>query len=138
VKTAPAFERVYQFSVQSFVKIATISVVGLILTAGCSSPKPLGQSESSHHEVQIDPSQPPYIYISGEVRIPGKFAWTNGMTLQDAITSAHGFSDFARRRLRVNHSDGSADIYKLDSKRHLTNNPPVLPGDMIYSPGVEL
>jgi hypothetical protein len=56
------------------------------------------------------------------------------MTLQDAITAAHGFSDFARRGLRVNHSDGSVDIYKLDSKRHLTNNPPVFPGDLVYSP----
>ena len=115
-------------------KIATISVVGLLLAAGCASDKPEAQSAPSHHQAQIDPSQPPYIYISGEVRIPGKFAWTNGMTLQDAITAAHGFSDFANRRLRVNHSDGSVDIYKLDSKRRLTNDPPVFAGDMIYSP----
>jgi protein involved in polysaccharide export with SLBB domain len=115
-------------------KITTISVVGLILAAGCSSPKQQTQSAPSHPQAQIDPSQPPYIYVSGEVRVGGKFAWTNGMTLQDAITSAHGFSDFADRRLRVNHSNGSANIYRLDSKMHLTNNPPVSPGDMIFSP----
>lgn len=56
------------------------------------------------------------------------------MTLQDAIDEAHGFTDFASRKFRVRHSDGSLDIYELDSKMHLTNNLPVLPGDRIFSP----
>ena len=56
------------------------------------------------------------------------------MTLQDAITTAHGVSDFASRRLRVNHPDGSTEFYRFDSKMHITNNPPVFPGDVVYSP----
>jgi protein involved in polysaccharide export with SLBB domain len=115
-------------------KTPHILLLGVMVIAGCSSPKPQVQSVPSHPQAQLDLSQPPYIYVDGEVRVRGQFAWTNGMTLQDTIDTAHGFSDFAGRGLRVRHSDGSLDIYKLDSKMHLTNNPAVLPGDMIYSP----
>jgi protein involved in polysaccharide export with SLBB domain len=115
-------------------KIATFSVVGLILAAGCSSPEPQTQSAPSHSQAQIDLSQPKFVYVAGEVRIPGKVAWTNGMTLEDTLKAAGGFTDFARHRLRVNHPDGSVNIYNFDSKMHLTNNPPVLPGDLIYNP----
>jgi protein involved in polysaccharide export with SLBB domain len=115
-------------------KIATFSVVGLILAAGCSSPEPLTQNAPSHAQAQIDSSQPKFVYVAGEVRVPGRVAWTNGMTIDDTLKAAGGFTDFAHRRLRVNHPDGSANLYRLDSKMHLTNNPPVLPGDVIYSP----
>jgi protein involved in polysaccharide export with SLBB domain len=130
----PAFERFIRKRIQSFMKIAAISVVGIFLAAGCSSPKPEAPSASLRPQAQLDPSQPPYIYVNGDFRIPGQYAWTNGMTLQDAISAAHGFTDFAPRGLRIRHSDGSLDFYKLDSKMHLTNNPPVLPGDNILSP----
>jgi protein involved in polysaccharide export with SLBB domain len=115
-------------------KISILLLLVVIVATGCSSPKPQVQTAPARPQAQIAPSQPPYIYVDGEVRVRGQFAWTNGMTLQNAIDDAHGFTDFAPRKFRVRHSDGSLDIYKLDSKMHLTNNPPVLPGDQIYSP----
>jgi len=114
-------------------KTSNLLFAGLIAAAGCSNPAPKTQRVASA-QTQLNPSQPPYIYVDGEVRSPGQYAWTNGMTLQDAIDSARGFTDFARRGLRVRHSDGSLTVYKLNTKMHLTNNPPVLPGDQIFSP----
>jgi len=69
----------------------------------------------------------------GEVHNGGKIAWTNGMTLQDAINAAGGFTDFAPRKLHVIH-DGLTTVYKLGPGRTLPNNPSVQPGDKIYSP----
>jgi len=104
--------------------------IGLALATGCSSPP---------SEARIT-SPPPVlspnalcIYVHGEVVVPGKFAWTNGMTLQDAIHVAGGFTDFAPRKLRVVHNDQST-VYRLGPGWTFTNNPPVQAGDHIYSP----
>src|SRR5690349_2022240 len=89
--------------VQSFVKSSIALVIGLIMAAGCSSPK----SQPIPPKAQIDSSQPQYIYVDGEFRAGGKIAWTNGMTLKDAFTAAGGLTDFASRRFRVVHPNGS-------------------------------
>jgi len=80
------------------------------------------------------PSQQQVVYVDGEFRNPGPYDWTNGMTLQDAITAAGGLTDFAHLRLRIRHADGSMQIYKMKSGYHLTNNPPIQAGDSIMSP----
>jgi len=43
------------------------------------------------------PSQEQMIYVGGEVLNPGRFLWTNGMSLSSVIELAHGFTDFADR-----------------------------------------
>jgi protein involved in polysaccharide export with SLBB domain len=75
--------------------------------------------------------------MTGEFRKPGRYAWTHGMTLKDAIDAAGGFTDFARRRLRIRHWDGSEEGYRLGAGRILTNNPTLKPGDYVISPWVE-
>jgi len=96
---------------------------GLAFAIGCSSPTP----------PEIETSKEPFIYVRGEVRNGGKIAWTNGMTLQAAINAAGGFTDFARGKLEVIHGSVRT-VYRLGPGRTFTNNPPVQPGDWIFSP----
>jgi protein involved in polysaccharide export with SLBB domain len=56
------------------------------------------------------------------------------MTLQDGITAAGGFTDFARRRLFLYHSDGLAERYRLGPNFALTNNVALRPGDKLVNP----
>jgi len=114
-------------------KTSTLLLVGLVAAAGCSTSKPQAHQASLYPQSQPDGSQPPYIYVDGEVKFPGEYHWTNGMTLQDAVKLAGGFTDFAPRTLRVTHN-GSLTAYRLGPGRSITNNPPVYPGDQIYSP----
>src|SRR6185312_11139085 len=72
--------------------------ITLAFITGCSSPSPDTKSLSP---TEATSSKEPYIYVNGTVRNPGAVAWTNGMTLQDAVNAAGGFADFARPLLQV-------------------------------------
>src|SRR5262245_48388170 len=72
---------------------------------------------------------PPFVFISGEFWSPGRYVWTNGMSLKEGIAAAGGFTDFARRKFRLQHWDGSVETYWLGTGRALTNNPPLRAGD---------
>ncbi len=77
-----------------------------------------------------------YIYINGEVRMPGKAIYVPGMTFLRAIAVAGGYSTFASRtRVRVTHADGTS---KVVNGRSIERNPskdfPILPGDYIEVP----
>jgi hypothetical protein len=72
---------------------------------------------------------PPVIYVGGEVKNPGIYAWTNGMTLQDGISAAGGFA-FAYKVWLI-HPDGVKESFK---KQPLIFNPFLRPGDKIICP----
>jgi polysaccharide export outer membrane protein len=80
------------------------------------------------------PPTHPYIYISREVKNPGTYSWSRGMTLTDAISSAGGFTEFAgRSRISVFHEDHSvAGRYDYDRiLEHKSADPVLEPGDII-------
>lgn len=79
-------------------------------------------------------SETPVVYVDGDFKNPGRYSWTNGMTLKDAIEAAGGFTEFASRRGKVIHLDGRSEIFRLRGDWTRTNNPPVRPGDRIYNP----
>ena len=103
-------------------RVATICLCLLILVTGCSSPKP-----------ELNPSGP-FVYADGQFKKPGQIPWKNGMTLQDAVGLAGGFSEFASKPLRVRHSDGSEEVYQFNRDGKLMKNAPVQPGDVLFSP----
>jgi protein involved in polysaccharide export with SLBB domain len=105
-------------------KMLNASICGLMIAAGCSS-----QSRPA-----VTDAPPAAIYVDGEFNHHGKFAWTNGMRLQDAMDAAGVLTDFAHNKLRVNHWGGSVEIFRLAPHHQLTNNPLLRPGDRIYSP----
>jgi len=74
------------------------------------------------------------VYVDGEFRKPGRYAWTNGMRLKDAIEAAGGFTQFANHRIRLRHADGTVERYRLRGDWALTNNPTLKPGDSVMNP----
>ncbi len=74
------------------------------------------------------------IFVEGEVSRPGRFVWTNGLAITNAIALAGGFTDFAdRSRLEIRRSDGGIERYNFSRIiRGLTNNPVLRPYDQIY------
>jgi protein involved in polysaccharide export with SLBB domain len=75
-----------------------------------------------------------FVYVDGEFRNPGRYPWTNGMTLKDAIEAAGGFTKFANHRIRLYHLDGIGEKLRLSGNWFLTNNPNLKPGDRIINP----
>lgn len=76
-----------------------------------------------------------YVYVDGEVHAAGKVEYPGEMTIVKAITSAGGFTDFAKqtkvRLTRGNHTE------IINVKRAVTDpkyDVPVYPGDKIHVP----
>jgi len=129
-------------------KAASVLFFTACLFSGCTS------SESNHNSAfhftdppppssigTLQPVQPvmrgeapPLIFVGGEFTQPGRYAWTNGMTLRDAFAVAGGLTVFAESRIRLKHWDGSVERYKWSPKNPLTNNPTLRPGDSILNP----
>ena len=69
-------------------------------------------------------------YILGEVRNPGTYPFSPGLTVVRAVATAGGFTDRANtRRVFVQHSDETAERQYL-----LTTGTPVEPGDTVRIP----
>jgi protein involved in polysaccharide export with SLBB domain len=79
-------------------------------------------------------SETSFVFVSGDFRKPGRYSWTNEMTLKDAIDGAGGFTQFANRRIWLRHLDGTVERYRLRGDWFLTNNPALKPGDKVINP----
>ena len=99
-------------------RTAFLCIAAVCLLAGCAAPKP------------VYAPAPAYVYLDGEFKEPGVYAWTNGMTMRDAVVSAGGFTPFALHWIRVDHSDGTSESLKLLGGA-IANNPVLRPGDRI-------
>jgi len=75
-----------------------------------------------------------FVYVNGDFRNPGIYAWTNGMKLKDAIEAAGGFTEFSSHRIKLIHSDGISQRFRLRGDWMGTNNPALRPGDKIHNP----
>jgi hypothetical protein len=75
----------------------------------------------------------PFIYLSGYFKNPGSIAWTNGITLKDAI-EAGAISKFAPHSVLIIHADGSSVRYRLNEDFLPTNNPVLERDDNIAVP----
>src|SRR5687767_10338507 len=85
------------------------------MLAGCASrsPNPTAQAPSHaapppfHRTITIVTTNR-FVFVGGEVRHPGRFNWTEGLTLTNAVQAAGGFTDFANRSgLELRRADGS-------------------------------
>jgi len=69
-------------------------------------------------------------YIFGEVKLPGSYPYTNGMTVISAVAVAGGFTYRARKnRIRIVRGSGASQV-ELEAD----NDTPILPGDVIEIP----
>jgi protein involved in polysaccharide export with SLBB domain len=109
--------------------IITFIVLVLVTAMWC-----IHSSRASTAPPAADKHVEPYIYVLGGVRAPGRYGWTNGMTVLDGINAAGGFTDSAGRRIKIVHIDGGADSFDRDI-HDITNKPPMLKaGDSISVP----
>ena len=141
-------QRLRLSSVLDEMKPALLFFLTACLACGCGSSKqgpstpprfsdlPTPSPEPSQPQPQTAPPGPAplLVYVSGEFKKPGCYAWTSGMTLKDAIAAAGGFTEFAWERIRLQHWDGSSERFRWSGKRPLANNPPLKPGDKVINP----
>lgn len=82
----------------------------------------------------------PFVYVAGEVKLPGRIAWTNGLTLASAVNLAGGFTDFASKShvtlRRTNGTNAQFSVFHLVTSS--TNNPTLLSGDLVQVPARHL
>jgi protein involved in polysaccharide export with SLBB domain len=91
----------------------------------------------THPTIQVTPNREAatqVIYVSGEVRAPGRISLTPGMTIHDAITSAGGPTEFAGMK-KVKFTRGGqtreVDLRRADGAEAATQ---AQPGDRIHVP----
>jgi polysaccharide export outer membrane protein len=80
--------------------------------------------------------EPDFIFVSGEVRRPGKFAYSTGMTLQQALILAEGLTEWAsKKEIRIQRRVGERttdEVVNLKRVQERKIPDPVLrPGDLI-------
>lgn len=72
-------------------------------------------------------------YVSGEVKVPGRLVYVGQTTVNQAITSAGDFTDFANHKtvvlMRVNGDRVKVNVDRVRNGR--AEDPPVYPGDQI-------
>src|SRR5579872_5889166 len=77
-----------------------------------------------------------FYYVGGEVKSENRMVYLDQMTVLRAISTAGGFTDYARKtKVQVTRANG--EHFTVDCKKALRNpelDPPVYPGDKIYVP----
>jgi len=93
-------------------------------------------SAEQQAQAQSDLRISPFVYVSGQVRSPGRLVWTNGMSLKNIIVAAGGFTDLAdATRIRITQKDGDTTILNYsDSDGSKSANTRILQNDSIVIP----
>ena len=124
-------------------RITTLIAVTFLTGCACQSTRPPRQATELAAPIFLfQPitvtvvSTNQLIFVGGEVRQPGRFVWSDGLTVTNVIAMAGGFTDFANRsRLEIRRSDGTQERYSYGRiLSGLTNNPPLKPNDQIVVP----
>jgi polysaccharide export outer membrane protein len=76
-----------------------------------------------------------FFYVGGEVHAPGRYNWSQDVSLLKAINTAGGFTEFANRR-KVEVARGSQEMTFdcEDLRQHPNKDPAIRPGDLISVP----
>jgi polysaccharide export outer membrane protein len=73
-----------------------------------------------------------FFYVGGEVRAPGRYNWTEDVTLLKAINTAGGFTDYSnRRKVEIARGKGKQVFDCEDIRQHPEKEVPIKPGDSI-------
>ena len=75
------------------------------------------------------------VYVLGQVRTPGRYAFTEDMTIVEAVTLAGGFANLAERNYTiVTRGTRRIPIPVEKIMQGLASNFPLQPGDIVYVP----
>jgi protein involved in polysaccharide export with SLBB domain len=73
-----------------------------------------------------------YFYVSGEVRAPGRYVWSEDVTLLRSISTAGGFTDYANRRSVELVRGGERHVFNCEQlQRDPSLDVPLRPGDQV-------
>jgi polysaccharide export outer membrane protein len=73
-----------------------------------------------------------FFYITGEVRSPGRFLWSDDVTLLKAISTAGGFTDYANHgKVELIHGKDRHVYNCEDLQRNPGKDPLIRPGDTV-------
>lgn len=76
-----------------------------------------------------------FFYVGGEVRAPGRYGWTEDVTVLKAINTAGAFTDYAnRRRVEIVRGKDKQVVDCEELRRDPINDVPIQPGDSIWVP----
>lgn len=76
-----------------------------------------------------------FFYVGGEVKNPGRFLWSEDITLLKAINTASGFTDYANRGKVQLIRGKTTETYDCeDLQRHPAKDVPIRPGDTVTVP----
>jgi len=76
-----------------------------------------------------------YFYVGGEVRQPGRYPWSEDVTLLKAINTSGGFTDYANRGKVEVARGGEKRVFNCQLLRqHPDKDVAIRPGDSIYVP----
>lgn len=78
-----------------------------------------------------------FVYVHGQVRVPDRYPYEDGMSVLQAIAAAKGFTDFARTSKVQVTRDSNRDVITVDGVKALEDpsyDVPVYSGDTIYVP----
>lgn len=77
-----------------------------------------------------------FFFVYGEVKIPNRYPYGNKLTVSGAISTAGGFTDFAKQtKVQLIRADNKKEIVNCKKGRdNPAFDPEVLPGDRIYVP----
>jgi polysaccharide export outer membrane protein len=74
-----------------------------------------------------------FFYVGGEVRSPGRFPWTEDITLLKAINTAGGFTDYANRSKVEVIRESAKDAYDYEAmRRNPAKDVPIHPGESVW------
>jgi protein involved in polysaccharide export with SLBB domain len=73
-----------------------LTAIGGIHVSGTDQASAVGVGKPVEH----------YIYIHGSLRSPGRYNWFPGMTFQDAVQAAGGFTNYFKGRVEISHAGG--------------------------------
>ena len=76
-----------------------------------------------------------YFYVGGEVRNPGRFPWTEDVTILKAINTAQSFTDYAnRRKVEITRGKQKLVVDSEEARSSPAKDIAILPGDSIWVP----
>ncbi|MCS7049581.1 MAG: polysaccharide export protein [Verrucomicrobiae bacterium] len=119
----------------------SLPLIGRVQAAGLT-PGELAERIEAHYvpryyvrcsvSVQV---QARFFYVGGEVRAPGRYPWSEDMTLLKAINTAASFTDYAnRRRVEIIRGKEKRPVDVEAIRRNPALDVPIRPGDSIWVP----
>ncbi len=76
-----------------------------------------------------------FFYVGGEVRAPGRYGWTEDVTVLKAINTAGAFTDYAnRRKVEIVRGKDKQTVDCDELRRDPVKDVPIQPGDSIWVP----